>query len=65
MNSRLLTTEQAAEALNVPINTLRYWETRKEAPASFLMGRRRMYREESIADFIAEKERAEKERVSA
>lgn len=63
--TKLLNTDEAAEALNTPINTLRYWLTRGEGPESFLMGRRRMFREEAIEAFIARKEREEQERVSA
>ena len=62
---KLLTTEETAARLNRPLNTVRYWISRGEAPASFLMGRRRMFREEAVEAFIAEKERAEQERVSA
>ena len=65
MTGKLLQMEQAADRLNTPINTLRYWVVRGEAPASFLMGKRRMFREEAIEAFIAKKEREEQERIGA
>ena len=62
---RLLNTHEAAAALNTPLNTLRYWLARGEAPASFIIGRRRMFREEAIEAFIESKERAEQKRENA
>lgn len=55
--SRLLGTQQAAVWLNVPLSTLRYWLVRGEAPPSFLLGRRRMFREDALEAFIEEAER--------
>lgn len=34
----LLTTDQAAERLNVPAQTLRYWRHRREGPPSIKLG---------------------------
>lgn len=45
---------EAAERMNVPENTLRYWVIQGTAPASFKLGRRRMFTEEAIAAFMQE-----------
>jgi prophage regulatory protein len=58
MTDKLLGTEQAAERLSTPIATLRYWIVRGEAPDSFKIGRRRMFRESAIEKFIADREKA-------
>jgi len=57
---RHCTLVETAEQLNVPEATLRYWVTRdtargesKEAPKSFRLGRRRMFAQEAIDEFIA------------
>lgn len=63
--TKLLNADEAAEMLGVPLNTLRFWISRNQGPASFLMGRRRKFRIESIEAFIESKERAEREKTSA
>lgn len=50
--SKLLTLEETAELLNRPPNTLRYWVARGEAPPSFKLGRRRMFRLEDVEAWI-------------
>ncbi len=40
----LLTTEEAAQFLHVPVATLRYWVAEGTAPPSAKIGRRRMWR---------------------
>lgn len=62
---KLLTTEEAAVALATPVNTLRYWIQQKTGPKSLKVGRRRLYSEEALAEFLADKEREELERISA
>jgi excisionase family DNA binding protein len=42
--TELLTLEQAAERLNVPLATLRFWRHKGGGPPSALIGRRVMYR---------------------
>jgi hypothetical protein len=39
----LLTMAEVAEALRVPVSTLRYWRSRGEGPKSFALGRRVVY----------------------
>lgn len=56
--SKLLGAPEVAERLGVPLATLRFWWSRGEGPASFMMGRRRKVREEALEAFIAEKEGA-------
>lgn len=55
---KLLTLTEAAEVLNRPESTLRYWITRNEAPPSFKIGRRRMFREEDLEAWISKQENA-------
>jgi predicted DNA-binding transcriptional regulator AlpA len=57
--SKLLTLSEAAEAIHLPEATLRYWVSRdtttngpKQAPPSFKLGRRRMFRAEDIEAWI-------------
>lgn len=50
--SKLLTLDEAAELINRPPATLRYWVTRGEAPKSFKVGRRRMFRLEDVEAWI-------------
>ena len=55
MTDRLLTVQEAAECLRVPVPTLRYWRHKGTGPASFRMGRRVFYAESALDAFIAEK----------
>lgn len=51
---RLLTTEEAAEVLNVPPATLRWWRHQRTGPKAFRLGRRKvMYK---LSDIIAWRE---------
>lgn len=49
---KLLHLDEAAAAMNVSVNTLRYWINQGTGPASFKLGRRRMVTEESVAEFV-------------
>ena len=51
---KLLTLDEAAELINRPPATLRYWVSRGEAPPSFKLGRRRMFDQEKLEAWIAE-----------
>lgn len=53
-----LTIEQAAERLNSPIDTLRYWRAIGRGPKSFRMGKRVFYMPADLDAWI-EKCRAE------
>jgi len=63
--SKLLNTQNVADMLGVPIATLRYWIQNGDAPESFILGRRRMFRADSVEAFIDAKEQAERAKVSA
>lgn len=52
--TKLLTLAETAERLNRPEQTLRYWLQKGTAPASFKVGRRRMFTEEAIETWIHE-----------
>lgn len=51
----LLTTQEAAEFLHVPLATLRHWIATDQAPPSAKIGRRRMFREHQLTDFVKSK----------
>lgn len=49
---KLLTLRDAAARLGVPEATLRYWIHRGTGPKSARIGRRRMFREQDLAEFV-------------
>ncbi|SER80205.1 DNA binding domain-containing protein, excisionase family [Pedococcus cremeus] len=51
----LLTTEEAADFMHVPIATLRWWMQTGQAPASAKIGRRRMFRRADLEKFVNDK----------
>lgn len=57
---RLLTLAEAAEQLRRPVNTLRHWRYAGTGPASFRMGRRVMYREEDLVNWVDAQLRVER-----
>jgi len=48
----LMTTEEAAAFLHVPLATLRHWIQTAQAPRSARIGRRRMFRKSDLEAFI-------------
>ena len=48
----LMTTEEAAEFLHIPLATLRWWVQTNEAPPSAKIGRRRMFRRTDLERFV-------------
>jgi predicted site-specific integrase-resolvase len=53
MNTNLLTPKKAAETLGVALGTLAVWRCTSRYPLAFVkIGRRVMYREQDINDFI-------------
>ena len=51
----LLTTEEAAQFLHVPVATLRFWVAERTAPPSAKIGRRRMFRRSDCAKWANDK----------
>jgi excisionase family DNA binding protein len=51
----LLTTEEAAEFLHIPLSSLRYWIATEQAPKSARIGKRRMFRRADLAAFVDNK----------
>jgi len=51
---KLLTLSETAERINRPEQTLRYWVKVGTAPASFKLGRRRMFDEDAIESWLRE-----------
>lgn len=51
--SDLLTIEEAAERLRVPVNTLRYWRAQGTGPTLFRMGKRLVTTPADVEAFIA------------
>ena len=48
----LLTTEEAAAFLHVPLATLRHWLQTSQAPPSARIGKRRMFRKTDLEAFV-------------
>ena len=55
---KLVTITEAAELLRAPVATLRYWRHLGIGPRSFRLGRRVLYRQDDLHDWI-EHQRAE------
>lgn len=56
-SQNLLTTEESAHFLRLQKNTLEVWRLRGTGPAYLKLGRRVLYRRESLEQFMAERER--------
>lgn len=52
--STYLTTNEVAEALRTPAETVRYWRHVGKGPKSFKIGRRVLYAAEDVEAFIAD-----------
>jgi excisionase family DNA binding protein len=50
---RLLTLAETAERMNTPEATLRYWVHLGKGPRSARIGRRRMFREADVDEWVA------------
>jgi len=55
----LMTTDEAADYLRIPLATLRFWIQTNQAPRSAKIGRRRMFRRSDLEQFIDDKFAAE------
>ncbi|HEY5179023.1 MAG TPA: helix-turn-helix domain-containing protein [Dermatophilaceae bacterium] len=51
----LLTTQEAAEFLHIPLPTLRHWVATNIAPPSARIGKRRMFRKTDLEAFVQAK----------
>jgi excisionase family DNA binding protein len=51
---RLLTVQDLADYLGVPVTTLYQWRHRKEGPPGFRVGRHLRYRWDDVEEWIAE-----------
>lgn len=49
-----LTTQEVAEALRTPAETLRYWRHVGKGPRSFKLGRRVLYAKADVEAFVEE-----------
>lgn len=54
-----LTTEEVAQQLRAPVETVRYWRHIGKGPASFRLGRRVLYAKADVEKFVAEARAAE------
>ena len=57
LETELLTIGEAAQAVRVPIGTLRYWRHLGVGPSSFRVGRRVVYRRSDLDEWLREQER--------
>lgn len=55
---RLLTVQELAEYLGVPVATLYQWRYRREGPPGFRVGRHVRYRRADVEDWIEQRVRA-------
>jgi excisionase family DNA binding protein len=51
----LLTTQEAAEFLHIPLSTLRHWLATGIAPPSARIGKRRMFLKGQLEEFVQSK----------
>jgi excisionase family DNA binding protein len=51
----LLTIEEVADRLRVPVNTIKFWRLQKTGPRGEKVGRRVMYRAADVEAWIAQK----------
>ena len=52
--TKYLTTDEVAEILRTPVESVRYWRHIKKGPKSFKVGRRVLYDVADVEAFIAE-----------
>ena len=50
--NRLLTTEEVADLLQVPVSTLYQWRYRRKGPPAIQIGRHLRYREDRLSEWI-------------
>jgi excisionase family DNA binding protein len=58
-SDRLLTTEEVAEIMRVPVATVRKWRSQRTGPHGFRVGKYVRYRRSAVDAFLDEKEAAE------
>lgn len=49
-----MTTQEVADVLRTPVETVRYWRHVDKGPKSFKVGRRVLYAAEDVEQFIAQ-----------
>lgn len=66
MARTILTMEQVNEQTGIPVDTLRYWRKRNcgEGPRSFRLGRRVVYTQQDLDDWIDSQRDAERQGVA-
>jgi predicted DNA-binding transcriptional regulator AlpA len=65
MDNDFLTANQLEELTGTRASTWRYWASVGEGPASFKLGRRRVWRKATVLQWIAEQETAQARVVNA
>lgn len=55
-NREYMTSEEVAELIRTPIDTLRYWRQRGVGPTSIRLGRRVLYPTARVREWLAEAE---------
>jgi excisionase family DNA binding protein len=51
--TEFMTTDEVAQILRTPVETVRYWRHINKGPRSFKVGRRVLYAREDVEQFIA------------
>ena len=57
--AKYLTTEEVADLLRAPVESVRYWRHIGKGPRSFKVGRRVLYAAEDVDAFVREARKAE------
>jgi predicted DNA-binding transcriptional regulator AlpA len=65
MATEYLTAEDLEELTGTPASTFRYWASRDEGPASVKIGRRRVWKRQTVENWLARQEIEEEVRQQA
>ncbi|MGR6966287.1 helix-turn-helix domain-containing protein [Geodermatophilus sp. URMC 61] len=57
--AELLTVQEAAAVLRIPVTTLRYWRHLGVGPDGFRLGRRVVYRRQDVDRWVTEQQQAQ------
>ena len=55
LRDQLMTIEEVAEVLRMPVATLRYWRVLGTGPRGFIVGRRLRYWRQDVLDWLDER----------
>lgn len=62
---QLMTTEEVAEAVRVPVSTIYYWRAQGIGPVGSRVGKRVLYRQDDVEKWLEERRLAEQPAATA